>query len=219
MVKISEALSEIIKSNAFLQFGIQHRLLNLSQTARYLQPLVAARTRKDTQTSALLMSLSRFQSSFGLGGVKAGKLPVFQIDTITVQSDLAMVTVEKSRETHRQIGLLYTKVQNASGYITISEGLSEITVIFDRQFLASAEEFLKDRPIFRNGHVAAVSAKFSERYARTPGFFFAVIQSLYMQGLNIIEVSSTTTEIIFYLNSNDVQLAFETLYNKFRKRS
>lgn len=215
MIKISDALEDLVQSNPFLMHGLHHKLLNLSQVARFVQPLIAARINKEVQTSALLMSLSRLQTRFASSN--KAKAIAFHVDNITVQSDLAIMTVEKSRESHRKVGSIYTRIQNAGGYITITEGLSEITIILDRDFLPIAQEAL-DKIAFKSSSVAALSVKFSEKYLRTPGFFFAIFESLAFQGINIVELASTTTELIFYLAPEDVQLAFDTLYNKFRKK-
>ncbi len=217
MHKISDALRHIAEHNSFIQYGLQHRLLNLSQLARFLQPLIAARTKKEVGASALHMSLSRLQGTMRKTERRSTESE-FSLGQISVQPNLAILTVEKNRETQRRAGLVLTKVQNAGGYITITEGLSEITMILDRAMLAEAIEILKTKPLLKNERVAAISAKFSPKYVRTPGFLFSILQCLYFQSINIVEISSTSTEIIFYLAESEVKLAFDTLYNKFGQR-
>lgn len=46
MIKISEAIQDIVHNNDQLRFGFHHQLFNLSQVARFIQPLVEARTQK-----------------------------------------------------------------------------------------------------------------------------------------------------------------------------
>ena len=64
MIKISDAVREILDGSTFLQFGLHHKLINLSQLARFLHPLVEARTKKEVQRSAIHMALSRIGKEF-----------------------------------------------------------------------------------------------------------------------------------------------------------
>ena len=59
MIKISDALKEIVKSNNFLDYGLSHGILNITQTADWIKPLVEVRTKKNVSKSALIMALSR----------------------------------------------------------------------------------------------------------------------------------------------------------------
>ncbi|HEY7817166.1 MAG TPA: hypothetical protein VIG29_03030, partial [Vicinamibacteria bacterium] len=61
MKKIADAIEEVIEGNPALAFGIHHRLMNLTQLARFLRPSVEAQTRKEVSDAAVLMSLSRLQ--------------------------------------------------------------------------------------------------------------------------------------------------------------
>ena len=42
MIKISEAIERIVDGHPGLRFGFYHRLLNLSQLARFLRPSIEA---------------------------------------------------------------------------------------------------------------------------------------------------------------------------------
>jgi aspartokinase len=42
-----------------------------------------------------------------------------------------------------------------------------------------------------------------------------VLQQVAVQGINVVEIASTATELILYLDQKDVRLAFDTLYQRF----
>ena len=215
MRKISDALTHIIQNNQFLQFGLHHRLLNLSQVSRFIRPVVEARTQKPVQPAAITMALSRLQSSPDAAKVHDKK---FALDNINIQTNLAVLTVGKDARTQRLVSALHARVKRHQGYITITEGLNEVTVILDADSLPAADDLTSHHVLFRKLDVAALTVRFSERYLKTPGFLFAIFQSLAFQGINIVEVASTTTELIVYLDHGDLELAFETLLHQFRKR-
>jgi len=40
-----------------------------------------------------------------------------------------------------------------------------------------------------------------------------------LQGVNVIEIASTSTELIVYINESDVRIAFDTLLRAFVERA
>ena len=63
--------------------------------------------------------------------------------------------------------------------------------------------------------LASLGVTFDERYLDEPGFLYFVLQQLYFQNINIVELASTSTELILYLAQADVRLAFDTIYQRF----
>lgn len=212
MIKISDSLRSLINNNSFLQFGLNARLFNLAQLAKFLTPLVKARTKKEVSNSALVMALSRLQSSVG-SPQRAG--PKFKVESLTIQSGLVILTLDKTTTAHKAVSNMFLKIQKNTGYCTITEARSEITVILEAQNLNLAKDVLELKPTHRANKVASISAKFPKTYLAQPGFLFAILQSLTIQNINLIEVASSATEFIIYIDENDLRLAFDTLYHCF----
>ncbi len=211
--KVSLALSEVLNSNPHLQLGLHHRLFNLSQLARFLTPILRARIGRKVQASAITMALSRHQRD--LPKSFRPKEERFHLDKLSVHSGLCVVTVEKTREAQRQAHALYSKLEKQRHYFTLTEGLTQITLIFDFEALASVESILTVPLVARHASVGALTVAFPKHYIRTPGFLYLVLQQVAVQGINIIEIASTATELILYLDRKDVRLAFDTLYQRF----
>jgi hypothetical protein len=216
MRKVSDALKTLVEENALLQMGIPLRLYNLSQLARHLQPQVEALTNKEVQPAAIVMNLSRLQRKL------ASKVlpPEFEIsiDNIIVRSDLFTVTYLKAKDVHRSVNVLHSKIEKAGGYLTISEGMNEITLILERRYAELIRALISQKPIYRHDHLASIAVNLTKRYLETPGFFYLMFQQLYLQNINIFEIASTATELIFYVDQDAVRLAFDTLYNRFAKK-
>ncbi|MDQ7040844.1 MAG: hypothetical protein Q9M35_07875 [Rhodothermus sp.] len=213
MRRISEAVQALVEANPILQFGLHHRLLNLSQVARFICPLVAARVRKPVRPSAVLMSLSRLQRRWE--AQQPAPQRQFRVDRINVQGGLCALTLPKQVTTLRELVELFSWVQQEGGYLTLTEGVNEVTVILEQRHLARAGEMLSvvPRRVYRN--LAGLGVKFQEAYLETPGLLYQLLQQLALQNINIVEVASTTTEFNIYLDDRDVELAFESLYNRF----
>src|SRR3989339_821911 len=127
MIKISEAITEILTKNPFLQFGFHYRLFNLSQLSTFIKPQIEARTKKEVKTSAITMSLSRSQKQLSKITIKPEQ---YKAENITTYSNLCIMTFVKKQEIHAKINKFYEKIQKEKTYITISEGVNEIRIIF-----------------------------------------------------------------------------------------
>ncbi|MFT7183689.1 MAG: hypothetical protein ACI9QC_000008 [Oceanicoccus sp.] len=213
MLKISDALSTIINVNSFLKAGLSHRLFNLSQLARYLKPLVEARLQKEVKESAILMNLSRIQRDF----TKTYKLTdEFLVQKISVQANLFTATFAKTPAIHKQVNDFYKWIQKYKGFISISESSKEITIIVELGFLERMPEFIKDEPIFIKKNITGIGVQFDAEYTKSPGFLYLVLQKTSLQGVNLVEVFSTYTEFMIFVDHEDTKLAFDTLYSCFK---
>lgn len=212
MVKISDVLKELIDKNQFLHFGFSHRLLNLSQTAEWIKPLLKARIKKNVSTSAILMSLSRMVRT------RSKILPSMQrmkVASMNVYNDLCELTFDKGSVVQQFLDKAYLQIQKRNGYMTISQGISEITIIVGHDCLGIIKKEIRAKPKFVKDKLAALGVQFDSKYVTNPGMFYYLIQQLTLQNINIWEVSSTYTELIFYIAQNDIRLAFDTLSQAF----
>ncbi len=214
MKKISDTLREIIQKNSLLQFGFSHHLFNLSELARFLQPHIEARSQKEVRVSAITMNLSRLQKK-----VKkiTPDIQKFEIENLMVYSDLSIMTFQKTSKIHTEIQKLYTIVQEKKGFMTLTEGGHEITIILENEFCKIAQNMISESPKQKNHSIASIGIKFSEKYSSVPGFVYSVLQQTTLQGINIVELSSTYTELILYIDTKDVKLAFDTIFECFSR--
>ena len=216
MLRISEALREIIRDNPFLEFGIHHGLFNLTRLARHLRTAVQIRTRKDVQVSALTMNLSRLQRDLR----PATPAPEqYVIENLTVHSGLCTVSYPKSPELHAALHKVYNRIHRENGFCSLSQGLHEITLIIDGRFRAILEAEVRQRPIYQHANLASVSVQFSEHYAEIPGMLFMLLQRVALQNVNLIEITSTYTEIVFFIDERDTQTVFDTFFRSFLVKS
>ncbi|OGJ50967.1 hypothetical protein A2335_03445 [Candidatus Peregrinibacteria bacterium RIFOXYB2_FULL_32_7] len=215
MLKIPHAVRKIILKNSLLKFGIHHKLLNLAQVAKFIKPLVSAQTKKNVTENAIHMSLSRLQKN--LSKLIPDKNNYFEIDNITINSNLCAISFLKTEETHKNINNLYNKIQKEKGYITITEGGSIITIILEEKYLKAVQQTIKQRVKYIYTSLASLGITFPEKYLKMPGLLYLIIQQIALQNINIVELASTTTEFIIYLDQKDVMLAFDTIFQKFSK--
>ncbi len=213
MHKISIALTEIIDTNPLLKLGLYHRILNLTQLSKLLKPLIEIRTKKELQSSsALIMALSRLQLEYTK---KILPIEKFSITNITVYSNLYTATYFKNQKFLQHIAKVYHDIQEQNGYITLSQGTNEITIIIDEKSVPIIKKIITSKPINATDHISALSIKFDQKHYDTPGLLYYFLQQTSLQGINIREISSTFTEIIVYVDEKDITLLFDTIHTQF----
>lgn len=212
MKPIARSLAELIEHNELLQFGLYHRLFNLSQLSRFLHPQVEARAKRTVEVSALTMALSRVQRELRSAKPQLRTYPA--IANMTVHSKLLICVYPVSKEVRSALNKLYNRVHGDSGYITISEGISECSVITAAVYAEYIEELLPGRSIYRYENVSSLAVKFHPTFFETAGVFYSLVQQLYFQNINILEMASAGTEFILYFEEQDVRLAFDTIYRR-----
>lgn len=214
MIKVSDALRDIVYGNQTLRFGLSQNLFNLSQLAKYLVPLIRAKAKKEVKSTAILMALSRLQRA----ETKSRAQPQFEIKKLAVNSGLTVATFTKTKALHQQVNNFYSRVQGGGASLTISEGTTQVTIIYDSELTPLRVKLIKETPFQEANGVGSLSVRFDESYLKAPGFIYLILQQLYFQNLNVIELTSTATELIIYLVEDDVQTAFDTLYSRFRRK-
>jgi len=212
MLRLSDALQSIITENPLFLFGLSHRLMNLSQLAHHIKPLIEVRTKKSVKDSAVLMSLSRLQRQ--LNKIEKQITP-FHFERLTITSDLCSMSFHKNPAIHSKINRLFQRIEEKKGYITISEGINEITLLFEKTFMEDAEKMIGEKPKKISRDLASIAIHYHEKYNTIPGMLYQIIQQIALQNINVVEIASTHTAFILYVEQKDVKLTFDTLYQAF----
>lgn len=213
MRTITSVVEAVLEKNACLTFGLFHRLLNLSQTARFLQDLVEAQLRKAVEPSAIATALSRVQQR--MGGPDPEQPVSFYVDRIHVHRGLCTLTVPKTDQARRDLQRLHERIRAQGGYLTTTEGMTEITTITEVEHLGILEEVLTVPPRQFQRALAGLGVTFKAQYTESPGLLYQLLQQVALLGVNVAEVASTMTEFTIYLDEADVMPVFDALYQRF----
>ena len=212
MISISAALTEIIKGNPFLEFGFHHGLFNLTQMSRYLQPLVEARTLKEVQVTALTMNLSRLQRRLKDDTPQPDG---YRLESVNIHSGLCALTFRKNPDLQAVLNRLYTRVHEENGFCSLSQGMHEVTMVVDARYRDWLDRHCGERPLSDYARVAAITVQFSKNYVDVPGMLYMLLQRVTLQNINLIEIASTYTEIMMFVDEGDTARLFETLFHSF----
>ncbi len=219
MLRISEAVQELVETHPALQFGFYHGLMNLTKVARFLRPSIEARVKKQVTDAAVLMNISRLQKKLAQLPQSQSRRDQLILDKVNIQSGLCAATVVKSPTSHRELNRVFNRIQSRNGFITVTEGMREVTVIVEADNLRLVTSALSSPPRILHEDLAAVGVVFDERYLKVKGILFQLMEEIALQNINVIEIASTATEFSIFLREEDVQLAFDAIFNRFSRRA
>ena len=85
-------------------------------------------------------------------------------------------------------------------FVTFTQGVLEVTAIFDAALLPAAERiFAEETVLARLERLAAITIRLAPETVHTPGVHYAVLKQLAMRDINVVEVVSTYTELTIIL--------------------
>jgi len=213
MIRLSSTVKNIIEKNALLRQGMKENILNLSEVARKIHPLVETRVKKEVKISSLVLTLSRLNKHYFNQG-KFNSID-YKLKKITSYSGLTIITFDNNKELEEKILTIHSFIKSKNSYITLSYGLSEITVIIEQKYSQYLLQKIKAPAKNIQENIAALGVSFEEKYFHYSGLLHAIIKSISWQNINIWEVSSTFTEFVCYIDSKNSRLCFDTLHKQF----
>lgn len=214
MIRTGDIVRSIASENPLLVFGLRQRLFNLSSLAAYLKPQVEVRAKRSISLSAILMSLSRYQRQIKH---TTPQRDAFCVDRIDIQRGLVTYTYPKSDEVQQAVRKLGSNAPEKTKRMSMTEGTTQIMLIVDESSVSFVEQSLPKPFLYRHRNICAIGLSFDKRYVEFPGMLYIVLQQVSLQNINVVEMSSTYTELVLYIDEHDSKLAFETLYSLFQR--
>lgn len=216
MIKINSVIEQVIAQNREIGFGFHHGLFNLTQLTKFIQPMVSAKAKRSVSEKAILMALSRMRRRKAALDLKT--MAEFTVDRISLNTGLYIATFFKNRENQAAVVNLYRRIHKIDGYMTVSEGVNEITVIVENRAAELVRDLFIEKPLVERTGIVSVGIRFHKRYLNVPGYIYKIFQVLTLQNINLWEFSSTATELIIYIDQKDSQVAIDTLIHAFRQK-
>ena len=215
MATIQSAVEEIISNSPFLVENIEDGIINLSSLARKIRPEVIERTKRDVQDGAITMALKRITPKFNPRiNLKIRKL-FDNTGDIIVRSNLNYTTYLNSTSlVTKQIKLLNMLSQKRNIFYIFSQGIYETTVVLSDSVGGEADQiFQEEEQVTQLRNLSSVTIKLMMDGTNIPGVYYYMIKRISWEGVNVIEVISTTNEFTYMVNEKDVEKTFSILKN------
>ena len=205
---ITDTVRGMVSNDLSFQDSLQRDYCNISALARIIKPQIDLMLSKNTSIESIITALKRSRHDYDISekpiaGILAGS-------TITVNTDVAKVSAKKSKKTIEKVAK--AMVQNVGNFISISESIMSITLVFDDVLLEEVKAmFAYDDILEIENDLAAIIVHSPEDITKTPGCAIAFYNQLARRHINIEDTVSCYTDTIVLVKMEQVGKAFNAL--------
>ena len=205
---ISKTVQKLIDEDLSLQDALQRDYGNYSAIARMLMPKIKEAVNSEVNLESVITSVKRAKVNFE---ILQGKITqVVAESDLNIRTDMAKVSVEKTKRTLEQIRKTLATFQGE--FLQIIEGNAVVTLISDlNSFSKISSIFAKKAVIDQKQNLAIVIIRSPDQITSTPGCVQAFYNAVSRRHINIEETMSCYTETIIVLAMEDVSKVFAAL--------
>jgi aspartokinase len=205
---ITEAVRETISNDLSFQDSLQRDYCNISALARIIRPQIDHMLGRDTSIESIITALKRSKHDYNVQQKPIAA--ILAASTITVNTDVAKVSAKKSKKTIEKVAK--SMIQSTGNFISISESIMSITLVFDDLLLQDVKGmFTHDDILEIENSLAAIIVHSPEDIIKTPGCAIAFYNQLARRHINIEDTVSCYTDTIVLVKMEQVGKAFNAL--------
>lgn len=144
-----------------------------------------------------------------------------EIGDLLVRSNLADFTFKNSDTLKEQQSKLMNMLNKENdSFFTICHGITETTFIVSSNHIDTINELFKDEKLTSHSkNLASVSVKLPPINSELHGIYYYLLKHLAWEGINIIEIVSTSNEFTTVVSQVDIDRAFTILMKLKRDNS
>lgn len=186
-------------------------IISFGALAEKLKKPIEAELGRTVKESAIVMALRRYSDQ--LDDSSGEKISVLFGPDIVMKSGIADIAVVKSPSLASKLEKLYKIVDFDKGDIlNLIHGNYEVSIITSEKHMASVQKILhSEKIIIKEKGLVAIAMSISKEHLYTPGAIFTAVRKLAWDNVNIFEIVSTTTELIFIVSRKDSLRAYNSL--------
>jgi aspartokinase len=204
---ISRTVKGIMNSDLYFQDSLQRDYCNITALARLIKPQIDQMLDRNINIESIVTAVKRSKIIYN-----ASKLPTASVladSTISVKTDVAKLSIGKSKKTIEKVA---KALQNIDNFISVSESILSITFVFDDALLDKVKAMFSNYEILEiEEDLAAIMVHSPEEIIKTPGCAIAFYNQLAYRHINIEDTVSCYTDTIVLVKMSDVGKAFNAL--------
>jgi len=201
MIKIHPTVREVVLKEIEAYYALSAGFMNMSSYAYRIRPQIEAITKKQVTINSLVVSLSRLRKE-----LKKGKplLEEVKITNITTKLPLSEVTYENTSTIITSLDRFYEKVPiSREDFFTSTVGTSELTIVCSSHLIKKVLKHFPFKPKIVMEKLAAIGISFGPEQIDIPNTIFSLMSIPARARINILEIVSTYTELIFVVSEKD----------------
>jgi len=213
MISIGKITEDLINRSPFLREAMTDDLINISALARKLKPEIEELVGKEVKEGAIIMAIKRMTPGlYHRLNVKITNV-MGDLGDFLVRSNLTDYTFENSESLKiKQSELLNEINKENDSFFTLCKGVTETTFIISSQQADTIERIFKNERLKSNTKdLASVTVKLPQINTEIYGIYYYILKHLAWEGINIVEIMSTSNEFTVVVRQDDVDKAFKIL--------
>ncbi len=209
-MNLSIALSQIIEKSPYLDDALRQNIINITSLARQLQPQIEIMLDRKINIPAIVMAIKRLPPSPSMSLDKSLRSYMSQLGDIIVRSDLVDYSFENTGTLlSRQVELMQRLDSRSKSFYSFCKGVHETTFIISEALTPVIEEiFAEETMIVNRPRLGAISIMLPKSNIDVHGVYYILLKQLAWQGINLVEVISTSHEITLIVSKEDVDQVF-----------
>ena len=215
MKTISSVVENYIKNKPFLSTALSEGIINLTSLSRRIKPEIELVLKKQIRSGAIVMALKRISNSLEFVSTHKILKVLKNIGDITVRSNLIDYSFKVSDSLLSCQAKFLSEIDNPQLiFYTSSRGVTESNIIISNEMKEKMEAyFQKEILIKKTDNLSSISIKLPVENVSIPGIYYFIFQKMSWEGINIIEVISTSNEFTIVLDDKNVNAAFKIIKN------
>jgi hypothetical protein len=175
--------------------------MNMSSYAHRIKSQVETMTKKPVTITSLVVSLSRLRKELKKRKPLIVDVP---IKNITTKLPLSEIIYENNEQFIKDLETLHKSISVAhDDFFTSTISMTELDIICSSNLESKIIKHFKDKPKIVNGNLAGVGVSFSAEVFGTPNIFFSLLSVTARAQINLEELVSTPTELVFIVAEKD----------------
>jgi len=201
MIKIQPIVREIVLKEFEAYMALTHDYMNMTSYSYRIKAQVEELAKKTVTITSLVVSLSRLRKEFKK---EKSLIHDVKITNITTKLPLSEIAYESSNVFLKELESLQKNISvSPEDFFTVTKGLSEVDIICSSNLEKKVLKYFKAKPKIVNRNFAAVGVAYGPEVFGTPNVFFSLLAVTSRARINIEELVSTPTELIFIIAERD----------------
>ncbi len=201
MIKIQPIVRDIVMQELEAYFALTNGYMNMSSYAHRIRPRIEKLTKKQVTIASLVVSLSRLRKELKKSTPLIRDVP---ISNITTKLPLSEIAYENSAKFVKELETLHKKISISSDdFFTMTRGTHEIDIICSSSLENKVLKHFTMKPKWINHNFAAIGISYGPEVFGMPNIFFSLLSVTARAHINIEELVSTPTELVFIVHEKD----------------
>ncbi len=211
---IAAAVRTYLHKQPFLSEALMDGIINYAGLARKMQPELREALGRDVKEGAIVMALKRIAPDYYFQVSKGIKGLLRQLGDLSVRSQIVGYTYQNSSTLLlRQKNILEQVAKTPTAFYSFNQGIYESTLVASLLLDKKISEILdSENLVQKTTDLASITMLLPRENVEISGLYYYLFKQLAWEGINVVEVISTTHEFTVVVDEDEVERSFQILH-------